>query len=143
MNTEVVIEDKTVLFSFRGRIRRATFWDGGAACLLYCLGETVLLLALTILLEVKTPQLWIIGAVLAGPPLWIWLAVCAKRWHDLGLPGIMALLNVVLPALPLVMVKTNPVPVAIASGAVAAILILCLGLVRGTSGSNKFGESSI
>ena len=142
MNTEVVIEDKVVLFSFRGRIRRATFWDGWAACALYTLVVAIVIGVLAIM-GVKAASLWLVGGILAVPMLWVWLAVCAKRWHDLGQPAAMAVLNVLLPALPLVAVKSHPQPAAIAAGVAALLLILFLGCARGSSGSNKYGEISI
>ena len=54
----------------------------------------------------------------------------------------MILLNL-LPAIALVFVKTHPVPAAVAGGALALVLILWLGLVKGSSGPNKFGEKAI
>jgi len=142
VNTEVVIEDKVVLFSYRGRIRRSTFWDGWAACTLYMLLAAIVILAL-VLAGTNASSLWVVGGILSGPLLWVWLAVCAKRWHDLGLPAAMAVLNLVLPALPLVMVKSHPVPAAGAAGVIALLLILFLGFAGGVSGANKYGESSI
>jgi len=156
MAPQVVIEDLTVLFSFRGRIRRGTFWDGWAACTLLCLFFGAVLLGLWIATAppatssepaasaalVIPEQLWVVGGLLACLPLWVWLAVCAKRWHDLGLPSAMLCLNI-LPVAALAFIKTHPLPAAAAAGLVDAAVILYLGLARGRGEPNKFGEKAI
>ncbi len=156
MASEVIIEDRSVLFSFRGRIRRATFWDGWAACALLCVLFSVILLGLWIVTAppatssepaassavVIPSQLWLVGGVLACLPLWIWLSVCAKRWHDLGLPAAMIVLNM-LPAVALVFVKSHPARAAVAGGALALVLMLWLGLAKGVEGPNKFGAKAL
>ncbi len=138
MNPAVIIEDRAVLFSFRGRIRRSTFWDGGAACILFCLfiGAVVLALAMA---GVAATQLWITGAILGLLPLWVWLAVSAKRWHDLGLPLPMLVLNL-LPLGALAVAKAQPVVAASVAGGLVLLLVLVLGLAKGAAGPNKFGE---
>jgi len=141
MAAEYVIEDLTVLFSFRGRIRRGTFWDGWAVRTLLSLLFGAGLLGLSIL-GLSNSALWMAGGVLGCLPLYIWLSVCAKRWHDLGLPSAMIILNV-LPLAALAFVKTHPHPAALAGGALDTLLILYLGLAPGAHSPNKFGEKAI
>jgi uncharacterized membrane protein YhaH (DUF805 family) len=141
MAAEYVIEDLTVLFSFRGRIKRGTFWDGWAACTLLGLFFGAVLLGLSIL--GLTPfDLWLVGGVLGCLPLWIWLAVGAKRWHDLGRSSIMLILNM-LPLAALVFAKSHPQPAVAAGGVLAALVILYLGLAQGAPEANKFGDKAI
>ena len=117
-----------LLFSLDGRIGRGTFWavlipmsivnavlraatlrtatdilsdSGGDAGVFYALGG-----------------LWMIVALFS---MWIYLAICTKRWHDLDKSGWMSLIMFI----PLV----NLIP------------LLILGLAIGTAESNRYGEA--
>jgi uncharacterized membrane protein YhaH (DUF805 family) len=106
-----------ILFSFNGRINRQDYWLGlvlGAGLTLilsltmnfiaylvaslfpdsqFLAPQSVAYMALTIL-------------VIYVPALWIYFAIAVKRWHDFGLPGWWAVLNIfVLPAVIVGLIK--------------------------------------
>lgn len=78
-----------ILFSFQGRIRRATYW-------VYILGATLLFYAAIFMLslaggtgaEGEPGTIMTIGVfILLIPFFWVALAVSMKRWHDRGKSG--------------------------------------------------------
>lgn len=108
-------------FSFRGRIRRATFWGTWAVLT----GVTLLNFVIAGMLMPSDPAQQAVGGLIAMPGLIaVLVAFCAaqvKRWHDLDRSGWMVLINCV----PIVGGLVN---------------IVCLGFLRGTPGPNRFGE---
>lgn len=102
-----------IFFSFRGRIRRATFW-WSTVCL------WIIFVALFVLLEAKTGR----GSTLILYPFifWSFLAILAKRYHDLGRSGWWLLL-LLIPLLGVIVVSVE------------------LALRRGKPGQNRFGPN--
>ena len=110
-----------ILFSFKGRIGRATFW---AVIIPLAIVSVVLQVALVLGSEgVDTDDaiaLAILAIMLGGFILWIGLATYTKRWHDLDKSGWM---NLTL-FIPLVNI----------------FIVLFLGCAPGTAESNRYGE---
>jgi uncharacterized membrane protein YhaH (DUF805 family) len=117
----VISIEATSIWSFRGRIPRSGFWA-------ISLSLTVFNLAVAILVEIlrkygiEAAGLLIDGVFLVLG-LWISLATQVKRWHDLNRPGWMVLLNLTVIGLP--------------------VILIFLGFVRGTAGSNRFGADPL
>lgn len=105
-----------LLFSFDGRIGRQTWWRWGAAAMIG------LALYLTVVLRVAGAPQHIADGIVNLLLVWPALALSVKRWHDRDKRGWWAL--VVL------------VPVV---GWVWALIEN--GLLPGTRGANRFGES--
>jgi len=61
----------------------------------------------------------VLHLLLAVPSIWAAVATCAKRWHDMNVPGWMAL-TLIIPGINIV------------------VPFVC-GCVRGTHGPNKYG----
>ncbi|WP_193177780.1 DUF805 domain-containing protein [Oricola nitratireducens] len=79
-----------VLFGFRGRIGRKSFWLG--ALLMILIQAAVISRIVTI--PEDSPEIALWGLVLLAIWLasaWVALALAAKRLHDLGLPGMLAI----------------------------------------------------
>lgn len=98
-----------ILFSFEGRIGRATFWAVLIPLLLVGMVGNVLI--------VVKSELAGLGLLLAIPLIWINLAIYVKRWHDLNMSGLMTL--------------TLFIPFA------NFLILLFLGFAPGTTGVNK------
>ncbi len=129
------------LFSFDGRIPRATFW--GTLILIGIL--TLFIFLMSSLIVIPKGMIYVSGASLAdilrnvfGVPnsvieillfrivwltgvAWVCLALQIKRWHDLGKSGLLVLVNLV--------------PVI---GSLLSLVLL--GLSKGVSGQNEFGH---
>ena len=111
----------TSIWSFEGRIGRATFW--GIWTSMMALGFAVGIIVggiraangegLAILLYLA----WLVVAV------WISLAMQVKRWHDMGRSGLMVLWNLTLIGGP--------------------ITFFIMGCVRGTQGPNNYGSDPL
>ena len=113
---------KTILFGFKGRIRRATFWGNFgiiwavimvAAVLAYNLAggdppNTFLLLWIPMFIAI----------------CWVGLATQVKRWHHLDMSGWMVLINII-PYLG------------------ALIALVWLGCAKGTDGPNTYGPGPV
>lgn len=103
-----------LLFSFRGRIGRRTWWLWGAAA---ALGMAAYLTVVLRVAGVSQPTAeWLVNALL----LWPALAISAKRWHDRDQSGWWSLV-VFVPVI----------------GWLWALV--ANGLLRGTRGDNRFG----
>ena len=120
------IQLSQILFSFRGRLSRATY---GVALI----GQLAASLALASLLgfthhcgENQSTSV-IISIILLFPLVcllvWTILAVQAKRWHDLGYSGWTVLIQLI--------------PV------IGFLIALVIGFIRGTSGPNRYGEDPL
>jgi len=114
---------KQLFFSFEGRIGRKTYW----LSVLGLVGVLVVAQLLMVGLAAVSETLGLIGAILA-------LAICAvalipsfalpiKRWHDLDKSGWYVLLGFI--------------PV------VNLYALVMLGFVRGTEGSNQYGDDPL
>ena len=111
-----------VWFSFSGRIGRSDYWLKGILPLFavgiigsFNLGILLVLLGASDQ-EIESTVL-VVGAVLA----WCFLAVYAKRWHDIGKSGWMSLLLLI----PFVNIAT----------------FIYLGVEESNEGENKYGDS--
>ena len=111
----------TEIFSFKGRIRRSTFWGLFALLILI---SAMAQAAIAVDVESSDPgllsMLGLAGTILTS---WACLATYAKRWHDIGQSGWMSL-TILIPFL-------------------GFFIILYLGFSRGDIGSNKFGEEPV
>jgi len=109
-----------VLFSFTGRIGRATFW---AIWILMFVANA--LLSVMIQAVAQNEPAWGLLALAWLPfAVWISLAMQVKRWHDRGKSGWMVLINFI----PIV-------------GLIWALVEL--GFLKGTAGSNQYGEDPV
>jgi MFS family permease len=111
------------LFSFKGRVSRASFW--GLGVMIGILSLFVWLLIVNILragAQFNSVFLAIVVVMLAVAS-WAGLALQARRWHDLGKSGWMVMVNLI--------------PVV---GSLISLYIL--GLRQGDSGANKFGDEA-
>jgi uncharacterized membrane protein YhaH (DUF805 family) len=111
-----------VLFSFRGRIPRPTFWIAW----LLMLGLNFL--AVTLIATAKSKgdaELSLIFLLIWAPfSIWIGFAIQVKRWHDRGKSGWMVLIN----CIPII-------------GTLWALVEL--GFLPGTMGGNEYGETPL
>ena len=115
-----------LLFSFRGRIGRTTFW-----ILLFGISVVMTLAAVVVAFAVDSMvRLGLLGPVsphivafvaVGIPCLWPLIAVQVKRWHDLNCSGWWFFINLI----PMV-------------GNIVS-LVMC-GFVAGTGGTNKYGQ---
>jgi uncharacterized membrane protein YhaH (DUF805 family) len=114
----VELTPKQILFSFKGRIRRSTYW-------IYYIGMMVaVLVAMAVLgfVGVSESILGIFAVVLYIPLIWISLAIQIKRWHDRNKSGWWVLITLI----PLI-------------GAIWALVEN--GFLEGTPGPNDYGPS--
>ena len=108
-----------ILFSFRGRISRATFWV--ASLVLLAVSSVLKLLLVFAYPAVGSHVVLVVISILFLIPLvWAGLAVQVKRWHDLGYSGWTVLIEII----PIIG---------------QLIALVGLGFVRGTTGPNKYG----
>ncbi len=117
----------SLLFSFKGRIGRGTFW---AIFIIHILIMLLLMIAFVNAPEKRDAQDWLVrlgqdllatfAAIYLPIATWIAFATFAKRWHDVGMSGWMTLWQFI--------------PVA----NIGAFLVL--GITPGNKGSNKYGE---
>jgi uncharacterized membrane protein YhaH (DUF805 family) len=155
-----------LLFSFQGRINRAKFWLGAAVyCSLYYVLLGPLPSVATRLFRLPDQlSIWdswriigLVGMLVATlvAAFWSALAIGAKRLHDRGKPGEWMLVFL-LPwwiydavASGDIDHRTTEWPAWVATGLlVAAIVVLLwavveLGLLPGTSGTNRYGEDPL
>lgn len=105
-----------LLFSFAGRINRAKFWLG--LLIINVVAAAALFAALAMQVDVLAAKL-VMGLVVLYPAL----AVAAKRFHDRGNPGLLAILLFV----PLLNLLT----------------LLYLGFAPGQPGANAYGADPL
>jgi uncharacterized membrane protein YhaH (DUF805 family) len=121
--SRIRLDIRNLLFSFSGRIPRSAFWI--SVCILFPLGVLVGF----------TPYVSEAGGIAKGIILtvyavwlvlstWISLAVYAKRWHDCSKSGWMTLV-LLIPVIGFFW------------------FFGYLGFVRGTPGSNQFGDDPL
>ena len=122
-NKRINISIKDILFSFNGRISRASFWI--VDLIIFPLGTFIGLTAgLTEAEGLPKIFIWIIYICWSLISIWISLSVFTKRWHDCGKSGWMTLIGFI----PIIG---------------ALWLIIYLGFIKGTNGLNKYGEDTI
>lgn len=151
------------MFSFQGRVPRSTFW-----------GTTILITILTLFIYMMTtllviPHIYIAGqgakdvleSVFVKPdtmsnPIhwfrigwlvavgWVFAALQAKRWHDLGKPGLLAFIGI-LPIISWILFGNRSdlgLWATAAAAAVTLVIVFILGSSNSQSGQNQFGEPS-
>ncbi|MGE5260712.1 MAG: DUF805 domain-containing protein [Actinomycetota bacterium] len=137
-----------LFLSFDGRIGRAKFWLG---MLVLAALSFVLVQAIIELVRVSDVALKY-AALTATLLLFPTYAVCAKRFHDRGRPGWLALLCI-LPSYLASMLQgigiadaDNPTPIFVllnfAVIGAGLWLLVDLGLLRGTQGPNRYGPDA-
>lgn len=112
-----------VLFSFDGRINRSTFWLKGVlrVVALALLGSAIFVAGAVVLdFAGVGPAVVVLAYIIVPLMVWANLAVCAKRFHDLGLSGWFNL-ALFIPYL-------------------NVAVLLVLGLVPGNRGDNAYGS---
>ncbi len=107
---------KQILFSFRGRIRRATYWGAMAGMF----GVMFVLIIAMGMLGLSENALLAVMAIIYIPIIWISLAVQVKRWHDRDKSGWFVLVSFI----PII----GPIWAFIENGCLA-----------GSSSTNRFG----
>ena len=105
-----------MLFSFKGRVSRGTFWT----CFLVLFNLS--LMTMFIDLFIGGHEKGIISLVAFLITLWPATAIQVKRWHDIDMSGWWILINIA----PFV-------------GSLLAFLIN--GFIPGTDGANRFGDN--
>lgn len=110
---------KQVLFSFRGRIPRSTYWY----TFLGLMGVMMVLMMAPVVLGLGEAVMGLVIVVLYVPAVWISLAIQVKRWHDRDKSGWWVLISFI----PII----GPIWAFIENGCLA-----------GTVGENRFGLPS-
>ena len=122
-NSRIKVDVKELLFSFNGRIPRSIFWI--LACILFPLC-TMIGYAPFISESGGFPKIiiWLISVCWLILSIWISIAIYTKRWHDCSKSGWMTLILFI--------------PI------IGAFWFLgYLGFVRGTQGSNPYGDDPL
>ena len=109
---------KEILFSFQGRIRRATYWKTILVMMVVYLIVFAVLGGL--MAAVESPIVMLLTVILYIPMTWASFALQAKRWHDRDKSGWFVLVGFI----PIV----GPIWAFVEAGCMA-----------GTEGSNRFG----
>lgn len=109
------------LFSFQGRISRQTFWTVWATMMASALIVGLIINATLGEYSEAAAGLQLLWSI---PVVWIMLAAQVKRWHDLNKSGWMILIGLI-PILGIL------------------IALAFLGFVKGTSGSNNYGNDPL
>ncbi|QKV19420.1 DUF805 domain-containing protein [Oricola thermophila] len=87
---------KWVLFGFKGRISRKSFWL--AALLMILIHAAILSHVLTLPNNSAALALWVLLMAVAWlATAWVLLALSVKRLHDLGMPGILSICLLIPP----------------------------------------------
>lgn len=89
-----VLTRSEILFSFKGRIGRQTYWLNYLGMMLVFVMIYIALLAL-IDGNAESPLFGIVSLLLYIPVIWISLALAVKRWHDRNKSGWWVLINFV------------------------------------------------
>jgi uncharacterized membrane protein YhaH (DUF805 family) len=138
---------KYLFTSFDGRINRAKFW--AAIGVFFALGIVGFIIDSVLGTRVTVGagmQVGVVGIIISLASIYFALAVYAKRWHDRDKSGwlsavliavfvVAAILAMVAPGLDTVM--------AIVELLVAIWFIVELGILKGTSGPNKYGPDPL
>lgn len=74
----VTLSGREILFSFRGRVRRSTYWISLLCALCYMLLIIPVITQLSFRQEIDIP----VELLFFIPLIWISLAIHIKRWHD-------------------------------------------------------------
>jgi uncharacterized membrane protein YhaH (DUF805 family) len=140
-----------LLFSFRGRINRASYWLTTISVLI--IGVVVVFVATFVALFAGglDGAGGLVGAaaallILYIPFLWAGLAIAAKRLHDRDKSAWWLLLFYVLPGV--LQGISNQAGGAglvfyVASGVIAIWVLVELGFLRGTVGPNRYGPDTV
>ncbi|NIB40953.1 DUF805 domain-containing protein [Pseudomaricurvus alkylphenolicus] len=111
---------KEILFSFRGRIRRSTYWKS----MLGMMGVFLILFLVVGALNVSEGAISLAMLILYLPLMWISFAIQVKRWHDRDKSGWWVLISFV----PII----GPIWAFVENGCLA-----------GTETANRFGPPEI
>jgi uncharacterized membrane protein YhaH (DUF805 family) len=137
------------LFSVYGRIGRGSYWLGKLAIVGICLvifGLGELMTGASGGAEAAYQSIMTLGIVFLLVSIPVWVAVGTKRLHDRNKRGWWLLLFYVLPLVGYWFATARQEPVMVA--AVASLLpfvwgTIELGLLKGTSGPNRFGPDPL
>jgi len=112
---------KEILFSFKGRIPRKTYWYSALGMIL---ASFVLMFLVALLTGGNESAISVIMLILYIPLIWVSLAIQVKRWHDRNKSGWWVLISFV----PLI----GPIWALIENGFLA-----------GDEAENRFGQPSL
>jgi uncharacterized membrane protein YhaH (DUF805 family) len=137
---------REIFFSFQGRLARRAFWGAVIASYVIMLVVAALIGTLAELaggsgsdispLAVFSPLLW----------LWVLASIGTKRLHDFGWSGLWLLIPVtsgLLLAKLLGLATIRTTWIFFGGTAIAAFVLLGLGLPRGTPGKNRYGPDHL
>jgi len=111
---------ETSIWSFSGRIGRASFW---ARMVSIWVGGLVCGLLIGAMARDAAPLAIVLYLAFLIVSVWIGMATQVKRWHDLDYSGWMVLINFTLIAIP--------------------VVLIIHGCVAGTAGPNKYGPDPV
>jgi uncharacterized membrane protein YhaH (DUF805 family) len=141
-----------MLFSFRGRLHRAPYWVATLALMLMLVVGFLVTFIVTARASSIGEGLLGLAVVMAVllvthiPPLWIALAVGAKRLHDRNKSAWWLLLFYLAPALLNLAAEKaagSGVAFTVAGIAVSIWALVELGVLRGTAGPNRYGADPL
>jgi len=112
-----------LLFSFKGRIARSTWWATFVISVLACLLTVSMLVNTTKASPSPHPIAAIAFVAIFAFAVWVNLAIGAKRWHDMDRTAWLCLV-LVIPFIGL-------------------IAFIFYGFVRGSAGPNKYGANPL
>ncbi len=137
---------REIVSSFQGRLARNTFWVAVVASYVIMLVVAALIGALAELAGGSGED--ISPLAVFSPLLWIWVlaAIGTKRLHDFGWSGLWLLIPVasgmlLTKLLGLASILTTSI--LFGGTAIAACVLLALGLPRGTPGPNRYGPDPL
>lgn len=140
---------KYLLTSFDGRINRAKFWAGiGILIALGIVASLIDMLIGTTIGMGEGGQLGIVSTIVSLATFYFGLAVYAKRWHDRNKSGwwTLAPLGIIIIGGIVIFIFQNETSLRLALVAYFAAvvwLIVELGILAGTRGSNRYGPDPL
>ena len=147
--TEAVRTCLRKTFVLSGRAPRSEYWWFVLFYVLYIAVAGAVFYGIALAMNFSTLT-WVIGALLALPAVWFYVAslfASVRRLHDRGFSGWWIGASMIVGAVSSAVDGQAPDgPVTLALGAVSIVLsitILVMTILRGTQGPNKYGEDPL